>query len=281
MTHVSAPSHVLARNLADRFAALPEVEAVALGGSQSVDASDALSDIDLYVYTRDEISVIDRQAIVARSGGATKTNIGLPFWGPSDEWFDRATGIEVDITYFDTTWMEGQIQRVVYEHQASLGYTTCFWHTVQRSQRLYDRHIWFQMLQQRARTAYPEALRHNIVALNHPVLRNVIPAYLHQLEKALQRQDRVSINHRVAALIASYFDVIFALNRVLHPGEKRLVAFACSQCPKLPIEMAADLNAVLDAAATNDQHMVTQVNMLLDRLDHLLEQEGFDLRAWT
>jgi hypothetical protein len=280
MTDKSAPSHALANNLARLFAGLPRVEAVALGGSHSADASDALSDIDLYVYTRAEISVSERQDIVARSGGATRANIGLSLWGPSDEWFDRATGVEVDVVYFDVAWMEHQLHCVLDQHQASLGYTTCFWRTVRQSQPLYERHSWFQALQQRSHAEYPETLRRNIVALNHPVLRNVIPSYMHQLAKAVQRQDRVSVNHRMAALLASYFDVIFAINRVLHPGEKRLIAFASSECPRLPLNMAADLNGILESAATANEDIVNQLNTLLDRLDHLLEMERLNPRLW-
>ena len=281
MTDINSPARALAGNLAYLFATRPEVEAVALGGSQSAGISDALSDIDLYVYTRTEIPAIERRVIVAQSGGATKPNIGLPFWGPSDEWFDLATGVEVDMVYFDVTWMERQIRRVVHEHHASLGYSTCFWHIVQQSQRFFDRNGWFQMLQQHCQAEYPEPLRRNIVELNHPVLRNVIPSYLHQLEKAVLRRDRVNMNRCVTALLASYFDVIFAFNRILHPGEKRLVVLACTLCPKLPIDMVADVNAVLYSAATNDQLIVTDVNRLVDRLDDLLEQEGFDPHAWT
>lgn len=66
----------------------------------------------------------------------------------------------------------------------------------------------------------PEPLRRNIIAHNHPVLRRIITSYFHQIEAAVHRQDVVSIHHRLAALVASYFDVLFALNRVLHPGEK-------------------------------------------------------------
>ena len=267
----------LARKVAGEFAALPQVEAVALGGSQVGGTIDTSSDIDLYVFTRADIALADREIIVHRCGGASRSSLGLTFWGPGDEWFDAATGIEVDIVYFDAAWMENQMHRVLREHQASLGYSTCLWYTVRQSLVFYDPHGWFAALQLESRQEYPELLRRNIIALNHPVLRSVIPAYAHQLEKAVQRRDLVSVNHRLAALFASYFDVLFAINRVLHPGEKRLVAYAASLCEKVPTAMETDVEAVLRAASPPDQDLLVHLKRMLDRLDVMLEWNGFDL----
>ena len=263
-----SPHFSLARRIAGLFAALPQVEAVALGGSQagigpgrlrqgddgtppSVSRpamTDAASDIDLYVFTRAEIPLAARQAIVEQAGGASRLDLGLAYWGPGDEWYDLDTGIEVDLVYFDAAWMEAQIARVVEEHQPSLGYTTCLWRTVSRCQVFQDPHGWLTGLQVRCAVAYPEALRRNIIDFNHPVLRGVIPSYYRQIEKAVQRGDLVSANHRLAALLASYFDILFAFNRVPHPGEKRLLAFRPGALPApAGAGMGADLAAVLAA----------------------------------
>ena len=121
-----------------------------------------------------------------------------------------------------------------------------------------------------------EALRLAVIRQNHAVLRRVIPSYTHQVEKAARRGDWVSVNHRVAALLASYFDVIFALNRVLHPGEKRLVQIVEERCPLRPAGMAEQIQAVLAASAGGGENLDAQVNVLIDSLDRLLLAEGFD-----
>jgi len=266
----------LARRLAGLFAPLPQVEAVALGGSRGGGgvATDAASDIDLYVYTRGDIPLADRRAIVEAAGGATRADLDMRFWGPGDEWIHAPTGIHVDAIYFDAAWMEEQVDRVLVRHEASLGWTTCFWHTVRGSIALEDPRGWFAGLQARCAVEYPEELRRAIVALNHPVLRDVLPAWANQLAKAARRGDLVSVNHRLAGLLASYFDVLFAVNRVPHPGEKRLVEAATAACPRLPEGFPADLDVILRTATTDLPGLAARVDRLLDRLDALLEAEG-------
>jgi hypothetical protein len=268
----------LAGQIADLFAPRSQVEAVTLGGSRGSGAGayDEASDIDLYVYTRGDIPLESRCAIVECTGGATQASLNLNYWGPGDEWLHAPTGIEIDIVYFDAAWMEGQIARLVEGHQASLGYTTCLWHTIRNSIVLSDPRGWFAKLQEKCQIAYPETLRQNIIALNYPVLRSIIPAYAHQLEKAVKRLDLVSINHRLAALLASYFDILFAVNRQLHPGEKRLVEFAVNHCALLPANMEADLASILLLTDADIVDLPFRVASLLDHLDQMLEDAGIE-----
>jgi len=270
-----SPKDRLIQSLVQRFSVFPTVEAIAIGGSSASGASDQQSDIDLYVYSPVTIPLAAREVLVADLG-ASRADLDLRFWDLGDEWFDKATGIEVDVMYWEPAWIEGQLSRLWREHQASLGYTTCLWYTVYQSRRLYDRRGWFEGLQQQSAQSYPEPLRQAIIAKNHAVLRKVIPSYIHQIEKASQRADRVSQNHRVAALLASYFDVVFALNRMLHPGEKRLVAWAEAHCTLQPVGMAASIEEVLQAACKVDGNLPVAVHALIDGLDDLLRQEGFD-----
>lgn len=45
--------------------------------------------------------------------------------------------------------------------------------------------------------------------------------------------------------MASYFDVIFAMNKQLHPGEKRLVKYAQDNCKLLPKNFEENITKLL------------------------------------
>jgi predicted nucleotidyltransferase len=262
----------LAQRVADRFSQLPEVEAIAIAGSQATGVAGHASDIDLYIYSRVDIPADARYAIGKEF--ADKVEI-VDFWGPGTEWDDPQTGIHMDVIFFNAPWIQDQIDRILKRHEAWLGYTTCFWHTVRVSQALFDRNGWFAALQKEAAVDYPEPLRKNIVKQNYPVLRQlVMSSYSRQLEKAAARSDIVSLNHRAAGLLASYFDILFAVNRLPHPGEKRLLDFAEKNCAKLPANMRQDVTRLIQTTADPAIPVKQAVNSLLDALDVLLREEG-------
>ncbi|MCU0736083.1 MAG: DUF4037 domain-containing protein [Methylotetracoccus sp.] len=259
--------------IAGRFAGLPYVEAVVLSGSRTRRVDDGHSDFDLYVYTRQQVPV-DWRWELARPHGS-KIAIDNRYWENGDDWIDTRTGREVDIMYRSPEWIEEQIERLLVHHEASTGYSTCFWHNVLSAQILYDRDGWFERLQERAHQPYPEPLRRAIVVKNHPILRTTNSSFLQQLELAVARRDLVSINHRLAALMASLFDVLFAINRQPHPGEKRLLAYAEALCPLRPPALAQQVEALLAAGALPGQpELFAHAHTLLDSLDALLLAEG-------
>jgi hypothetical protein len=122
---------------------------------------------------------------------------------------------------------------------------------------------------------YPPPLRRAIIAKNHPILRQALSSYVAQIERAVRRGDSVSIQHRVTALLASYFDILFAVNELPHPGEKRLLQLAATRCAKIPAEMEIQVNALLETSARPaSPAIITLIDALLDSLEDLLADEG-------
>ena len=93
-----------------------------------------------------------------------------------------------------------------------------------------------------------------------------------QIKKAVNRNDYVSINHRVSAFLESYFDIIFAMNKLTHPGEKRLVQLCKRDCKILPDNFESNLDALFKNMFTNTadvekalQNIVTEISRCLER----------------
>jgi hypothetical protein len=258
----------LAHRLAEAYAALPGVVAVVRAGSRENDVADEASDLDLYVYAESEPPLAARATVAAGARGAVE--LGNRFFEPGDEWIDAASGLAVDVMFRAPQWIEAQLDRVLVRHEASIGYSTAFWHNVLRSTALVDPTGFYAGLQARAAAPYPEPLRRAIVARNHPLLRRNRSSFAAQLARAVARGDRVAQNHRTAAFLASLFDVIFALNRLPHPGEKRLVAIAQARCRLLPPDLARHVEGLFAPDP------LPAVQALCDGVDRLLDAEGYD-----
>lgn len=263
----------LAKAIAAKFGTLPQVVAVALAGSRTTGTANEASDYDFYVYVQEDIPVETRKAIAQEF--AERLEINNQYWEPGDEWIDISSGCGVDVMYRTPQWIEAQLERVLVQHQASVGYSTCFWWNILTSELLYDKEGWFKQLQEKANQPYPEPLKKAIVAKNYPILRRNISSYIHQLEVAIARNDSVSIIHRAAALLASYFDIIFAINSVHHPGEKSLVEQVKKLCSKIPEGMEEVISTINDSMslASSSLSLIHHFNALIDGLDKLLIAE--------
>ncbi len=116
--------------------------------------------------------------------------------------------------------------------------------------------------------------RRSIVAKNRPVLGGGMQSsYLAQMKAAIARGDLISLNHRVAVWIASYTDILFAVNRRYHPGEKRLLTYLTG-LPDLPEKALEDVPRICALAGSLSSPIIEHVSGMLSRLDRWLEDDG-------
>jgi hypothetical protein len=238
--------------IAARFAEHPDVVAVAQGGSRIGTMADERSDDDLYVYSRKPVDIPFRAASLRPR--AARLELHRTFWEDEDCWVEP-DGTEFQIMYRTCQWTEEELDARLERLEAALGYTTAVCYNIEQSRLLWDRSGWLAGMQNRLRRGYPAGLAEAIVGKNLPLLNSMISSYEQQIEAAFHRQDLVSLNHRVAAWLASYFDILFAANRRYHPGEKRLLAHA-GRLPSLPESAVQDVSDIC-TKATSREHSVT------------------------
>jgi hypothetical protein len=248
---------------------LNQVEAVALGGSRAGENYDEKSDYDVYVYVNAPIDEDLRRKILASS--CNYMEIGNHFW----EYEDNCTlnnGIDIDILYRNMDDFMGDIDEVVVKCQAHNAYTTCMWHNLLTCKIIYDRHGKLTGYQRQYDIPYPPKLKKNIIERQLCLIDSSMPAYPIQIEKAVKRGDWVSINHRVSEFLASYFDLIFALNEKTNPGEKRLVELCTKQCALLPEDFEKNLrNLFLHMYSREEQvSCIQDIEKIVDNVKKIL-----------
>ena len=123
---------------------------------------------------------------------------------------------------------------------------TCMWHNLLTSKIKFDKNGGLYKLQEKYRIPYPKKLKENIISNNLKLLSGMLPSFDMQIKKAETRGDLVSVNHRVTEFLASYFDIIFALNEMTHPGEKRMQSICSKECRILPNNFDENLNRLFE-----------------------------------
>ena len=112
-----------------------------------------------------------------------------------------------------------------------------------------------------------------IIKKNLPVLGANIHSYEQQIRSAFRRRDRVSLNHRTAACLASYFDILFAANRRFNPGEKRLLVHVQALLSK-PEGVTADVEAACTGACNLECCVAEHLELMRARLERFLSARG-------
>ena len=248
------------------IAQLPEVTAIALGGSRASENYDEKSDYDLYVYVTSVPNEAVRRNLLCKYCGYME--IGNSFWELEDD-CTLKNGIDIDILYRDLESFINGVASVVEDGNAGTGYTTCMWHNLKTCKILYDEKGLLKKAQDRFNAPYPKKLRENIISKNLKLLHGMLPSYDGQIKKASGRNDLVAVNHRVTAFMESYFEIIFAMNQMTHPGEKRQVEYAKKYGKILPYrfeENITDLFNVLYTDFDKANHIIKQMYEELEKV---------------
>jgi len=259
------------KQIVDKFSKFGPIDAIVLSGSRTGIVPNKESDYDIYIYSSQKVPVDFREKIANEF--STEYEVGNDFFGDGDELI-LPNGVGVDLMYRDIDWAKSEVKRVWQDKNASVGFSTAFIHNLKTSKILYDKNGQFAEIKRELSTTYPDGLKTNIVAKNYPVLRSKMTAsFYEQIEKAVERNDLFSQNHRTTALLNSYFDIIFAINGQTHPGEKRLVDWAEKTCPILPLNFRENVEEVVKNASSKD--VLKSLDKMLDELDVVLKKKNY------
>lgn len=78
------------------------------------------------------------------------------------------------------------------------------------------------------------------------------------------------MNHRIAEFVKSYFDILFPINKIFHPSEKRLIEFANELCELLPVDFEKDLRNLFISNGNNETPIIAC--KLLHNLNDLINK---------
>ena len=102
-------------------------------------------------------------------------------------------------------------------------------------------------------------------------MSGILPSFDMQIKKSENRGDLVSVNHRVTEFLATYFDIIFALNEMTHPGEKRMQSICSAECKLLPNNFDENLNRLF--AGMFRENISGVINDIVCEIRKLCESE--------
>lgn len=219
-----------------------EIDGIALGGSRAIQQQDKESDYDIYIYWNQNIDSEKRRKTLEKY--CDYLEINNTYWEVEDD-CRLLNGSIIELIYRNMEEFDHMLYETLINGRANLGYTTCMWHNLMTSKVLYDKEGKLGDLVKKYTIPYPKTLKSNIINKNMELLDGYIPSYSEQIRKAYKRKDLFSVNHRITEFLASYFDIVLAVNEQMHPGEKRLIPYCVEHCPLLPENFEEDIRMLL------------------------------------
>ena len=249
------------------FSKINEIQAIVLGGSRITNYSDNKADYDIYVYSENGVSQEIRQRILSKF--STYYEMSNNFWELEDNGIFK-WGINFDIIYRNLQETVTRVADVVENYECHNGFTTCLWHNIINSEILFDNENIFAGIKKRFLVPYPKMLKKNIVKRNMDLLSDSIISYNKQISKSVHRRDYININNRLSAFFASYFDIIFAINELTHPGEKRIMEICLDKCKILPNNFEGNVNDLIKNM-DKDEKIIEIIDIIILELKKVLE----------
>jgi hypothetical protein len=249
------------------FSKVNGIQAIVLGGSRTTDYSDNKSDYDFYVYTENTINQNIRQKIL--SNYSEYLEIGNSYWELEDNGKFKS-GNNFDMVYRNLLEFTEIIAGVVENYISYNGFTTCLWHNILNSEILFDKNDIFKKTKERFSIPYPQQLKQNIIKRNMALLSDSIVSYDKQIIKSIHRKDFVNVNNRITAFLASYFDIIFAINELTNPGEKRIIEICLKKCKILPNNFEENINKLFKNIDNNETKITESINNIIYEIKNIL-----------
>lgn len=256
----------MVQDIFNEYARFPQVRAMAIGGSRAVKRNDEFSDYDVYVYSTEPVPAEQRRVVLEKYCD----NMALDHcYREHEDVCIMEDGIELNIIYCNLEEFLADVDRVVAKHNVLDGCTTGMWHNLMTGRIAYDKGGLLAAAKEKYRVPYPQELKNNIISHHMNLIKYGIPSFMSQIEKAMKRGDMVNINQSVSRFLASYFDILFALNEKLHPGEKRLVQVCIEECGILPARFELHIRLLLNSMF-KDPATISVVEVMVSELEKVI-----------
>ena len=255
----------LLKEFSDEAIKTNDIDAIVLSGSKTSLINDEMSDYDIYIYSKEKVNIETRKNFIEKY--SSYYELGNDYFEHGDEFI--IDDICFDFTYRDLSFAENEINYIWRECNSKIGYTTAFLYNIKNSKIIYDKDSKFQNIQNELNNEYPDKLKENIIKKNLAVMKDKkCASFFEQLEKAIKRKDIVSVNHRVSAILTSYFDILLALNKELHPGEKKLIKYVYKLCKLIPENFEDDIANIINGGL--NENILDSVNSLIKNLKNII-----------